>query len=133
MTELEQKMRERVSRNTFMVHNFIEPVSVEPDYAVFRLNIHPESKNTYGFVHGGALYTLADNATGTAVHTDGRRYVTQNGALHFIANQTEGIIRAAARVRHRGRATAVVSVDLLGDGDKLLATGEFTFFCTDIR
>lgn len=133
MTELERKMRERVSRNTFMTHNFIEPEAVEPDYAVFRLNIHPESKNTYGFVHGGAIYTLADNATGTAVHTDGRHYVTQNGSLHFIANQPEGVIRAVARVRHRGRATAVVSVDILGDGDKLLATGEFAFFCTDNR
>ena len=45
------------------------------DHAVVRLNIKPESKNSYGMVHGGAIYAMADNATGFAAHTDGRNYV----------------------------------------------------------
>ena len=101
MNELEETMRERLKKNQFMSYNHIELEHVEPDYAVFRLDIRPESRNIFGMVHGGALYTMADNAAGSAAHTDGRNYVTQNGSLHFLRNQTEGTVRATGRVRHR--------------------------------
>ena len=45
MNELEQQTRARLNRNTFMVHNFIEMEHVEPDRAVFRLDVRPESLN----------------------------------------------------------------------------------------
>ena len=131
MTEIEERILERQKKNDFMHHNFIEMESVERDRAVFRLTIRPESKNPYGMVHGGAIYTLADNATGTAAHTDGRYYVTQTSALHFLRNQSEGTVRATATVRHRGRSTVLTAVDITGEGGKLIATGEFTFFCVD--
>ena len=131
MTELEAKTRERIKGNGFMVYNHMELEMVEPDYAVFRMEIRPESKNVFGMVHGGAIYALADNATGSAAHTDGRHYVTQNGSLHFLKNQEDGIIRAVARVRHRGRSTVLVDVEVLGTDDLLLAAGEFSFFCID--
>lgn len=131
MNELEKETRARLNRNTFMVHNFIEMEHVEPDRAVFRLDIRPESLNAYGMVHGGAIYTLADNATGAAAHSDGRYYVTQTSALHFLRNQATGTVRASAWVRHRGKSTVLTAVDITGDGGRLLATGEFTFFCVD--
>ncbi|WP_455580983.1 PaaI family thioesterase [Dysosmobacter sp.] len=131
MNELEQKMAEREQNNGFMRHNYIEMESVERDRAVFRLTIRPESKNPYGMVHGGAIYTLADNATGVAAHTDGRYYVTQTSALHFLRNQSEGTVRANAWVRHRGRSTVLTAVDITGQDGRLIATGEFTFFCVD--
>ena len=130
--ELEElKKKERA--NSFAVYNHVEMVLAERDHAVFRLNIRPESKNSYGKVHGGAIYAMADNATGFAAHTDGRSYVTQTSALHFLRNQPEGEIQADARVRHRGRSTCLVAVDILGEDETLLATGEFTFFCVDAK
>ena len=131
MTEIEERIQERQKKNGFMHHNFIEMESVERDRAVFKLTIRPESKNPYGMVHGGAIYTLADNATGTAAHTDGRDKVTQTSALHILRNQSEGTVRATATVRHRGRSTVLTAVDITGDDGKLIATGEFTFFCVD--
>ena len=96
MDDLLTNTRERLSRNAFMRYNHMELESVQPDRAVFRLDIRPESRNPFGMVHGGALYTLADNAAGVAVHTDGRAYVTQAGSLHFLRNQSEGTVRAAS-------------------------------------
>ena len=132
MTELEIQNEELMRENAFMIYNHVELESVEMDHAVYQLNIRPESKNPYGMVHGGAIYTMADNATGAAAHTDGRFYVTQNSALHFLRNQSEGIVRAEARVRHRGKSTCLVSVDITGENGILIATGEFTFFCSDM-
>lgn len=131
MNELEEKTMQRNAPNAFMHHNFIKLVSVERDRAVFGLTIRPESKNPYGLIHGGAIYTMADNATGTAAFTDGRYYVTQTSALHFLRNVSEGEVFATATVRHRGKATCLTSVDITSESGKLLATGEFTFFCVD--
>lgn len=129
--QIRQQADARTEKNAFPVYNHIDLESVEPDHAVYRLEIRPESKNPYGVVHGSAIYTMADNATGYAAHTDGRCYVTQTSSMHFLRNQTRGIVRADAHVRHRGKSTCLVTVDILGENGRLLATGEFTFFCVD--
>lgn len=126
-----EMLKQKERANPFTMYNHVEMIFAEEDHAVFRLNIHTESKNSYGMVHGGAIYAMADNAAGFAAHTDGRSYVTQTSALHFLRNQSEGEIQADARVRHRGRSTCLVAVDILGEDETLLATGEFTFFCVD--
>lgn len=131
MDNLEAMARDRLDRNAFMQYNHMELESLCRDRAVFRLRIRPESRNPFGMVHGGALYTLADNAAGVAVHTDGRFYVTQTSSFHFLRNQSAGVVKAEGRVRHRGKATALAEVDITGEGGALLATGEFTFFCVD--
>ena len=132
MNELEIQNEELMRENAFMIYNHVELEYVERDHAMYKLNIRPESKNPYGMVHGGAIYTMADNATGAAAHTDGRFYVTQTSALHFLRNQSEGTVWAEAHVRHRGKSTCLVSVDITGEGGTLIATGEFTFFCIDM-
>ena len=129
--EMKQEYVRRNSRNPFIRHNGIEVVSIEPDHAVLQLTIRPESRNLYGLVHGGAIYAMADNAAGSAASTDGRSYVTQASNMHFLRNQAEGTVRAEARVRHRGRSTVLIAVDILGEDGRLLATGEFSFFCVD--
>jgi len=131
MDQLEKDARKLQGANGFAKHNFIEGEPVSQDEAVFTLEIRPESRNPYGVIHGGAIYGLADNAAGFAAHTDGRFYVTQNSTIHFLRAQKEGTVRAHAKVRHRGRTTCLIAVDILGEGDKLLATGEYTFFCVN--
>ena len=121
----------KLGPNAFTEHNFIRLEAVEPGRAAYVLEIRPESRNPYGMVHGGALYTLADDAAGAAAHSDGRHYVTQAGNLHFLDNRAHGIIRAEGRVRHRGRSTVLVNVDITDEDGALLATGEFTYFCVD--
>jgi acyl-CoA thioesterase len=118
-------------RNPFVRHNHIEVEEVERDRAVLSLEIRPESLNLYGQLHGGAIYTMADNAAGCATRTDGRLYVTQASDMHYLHNQSSGVARAEARVLHRGRTTVLVEVSVTGEEGKLLASGTFTFFCID--
>ena len=133
MNEREIQTEDLMRGNAFMFHNYIEMESAERDKAVFKLVIRPESKNPYGIVHGGAIYTMADTAAGAVAHSDGRYYVTQTSSLHFRRNQAEGVVRAEARIRHRGTSTCLVDVDITGEGNILLATGQFTYFCVDIN
>lgn len=133
MEDLEKLRLEtlRLGANAFTDHNFIRLESVEPDLAVYRLEIRPETRNPYGMVHGGALYTMADDAAGGAAHSDGRHYVTQSGNLHFLDNRAHGVIRATGRVRHRGRSTVLVAVDITDEAGTILAAGTFSYFCVD--
>lgn len=131
MNELQAKTEKRLEANSFMNHNFMELEFLEPDHAIFKLEIREESRNTFGMVHGGALYSLADNATGCAAHTDGRHYVTQGSSFNFLRNQPTGTIYADAKVRHRGGTTCLIDVNITGEDEKLLATGSFTYFCVD--
>ena len=120
---------QRSKHNPFMEHSFVEIEELTPERAVASLTIRPEVRNPYGMVHGGALYTLADNAAGFAAHTDGRAYVTQSSNLYFLRNQTEGVVCAEATVRRRGRTTCLVEVDITGADGALLASGTFVYFC----
>lgn len=119
----------RLQKNAFTEHNFYELEAIEEDRAVYRLDIRPESLNPHGMVHGGALYTMADDAAGAAAHTDGRYHVTQHGDLNFLKNQSSGVIRAEGRVRRRGKHTCLVEVDITNEDGELLATGQFSYYC----
>lgn len=99
------------------------------DTLTVAMDIRPEILNIHGIVLGGALYTLADDCAGLLCLSDGRAWVTLDGNLHFMANQSEGPIRARGRVRRRGKTTCLVSVDVLGTDDRLLACGDFNFYC----
>lgn len=127
----ERKTEELNEGNAFATFNHLRPEHVERDYAVFALEIRPESLNPYGFVHGGMLAAMADNAAGFAAHSDGRTYVTQSSQLNYVHNQAAGTIRAIGRVVHRGRTIVLTHVDIVGADGTLLATGDLTYFCVD--
>ncbi|MBM6926084.1 PaaI family thioesterase [Pseudoflavonifractor phocaeensis] len=115
--------------NSFAIHNGIQARSTGENTAQAALEMGPDSLNPYGLLHGGAYYTLADCACGTACRNDGRKYVTLHGGIDFIRSAQSGTITASAVVRHRGHTTCQVSVEITDQAGVLLATGNFTFFC----
>lgn len=116
--------------NPFVAHNHISLRRVDGDHAEAVLLVAQDSVNPYGILHGGAYYTMADCAAAAACRSDGRRYVTLDGAIHFLRSAAPGdTVTAAAAIRHRGRTTALTEVTITDQNARLLATGEFTFFC----
>lgn len=116
--------------NAFMLHNHITARQTGDGTADAVLTVVPDSLNPYGMLHGGAYYTMADCAAGTACRTDGRKYVTLDGGIHFLKAARPGdTVTAAAAVRHRGRTTSLADVTITDQDGRLLATGSFTFFC----
>ena len=90
--------------NPFMQYNHIEIVSVTSDSAVMSLDIRRDTTNIYGYVHGGAFFTMADCCAGLTARSDGRQYVTQNASVNFIHNVKAG--RLTARGPHCARLRA---------------------------
>ena len=92
MDQYMANQKEREKNNAFMHYTHISVDLVEKDHALTSMEIFPEGLNPFGMVHGGLLDTMMDNAAGSAVHTDGRSYVTQTCTLHFLRNRGTGKI-----------------------------------------
>lgn len=123
---------ELCEKNEFMNYNHIHLKEIAPERVVTELTVVKESLNPYGIIHGGALYTMGDCAAGIAARSDGRRYVTLSSSFNFLrSGQMGDTIQAAGTIRHRGRTTCLVDVDITDTMGRLLANGSYTFFCID--
>ena len=131
MTEEMKKMWDVQAKNTFALHNGMELEAVERDRVVIGMSVSEKSMNPLGIVHGGAMYTMADSAAGLAALTGGRRYATRSSTMHYLSNCSEGTLHAEAQVIHRGRSTCLVKTQVCSEEGKVLAMGEFDFFCVE--
>ena len=117
--------------NPFMRYNHIEIDSVTLDEAAMSLDIRKDSTNIYGFVHGGALFTMADCCAGLTARSDGRQYVTQNASVNFIHNVKSGHLTAHGKTISRGRHVCVVSVEITSETGSLLFSSTFSMYCVN--
>lgn len=128
MNEQEKALYEK--GNPFLDYNHIKVVSASCEKAEMAVTIVPESRNLYGFMHGGLIYTLLECTAGLAARQDGRSYVTQSSHINFLSNEKQGTVRAVAECIRRGRQLAVFRVQVLGEDGKLMADGTVDMFCT---
>lgn len=85
--------------------------------------------NIYGYVHGGAFFTMADCCAGLTARSDGRQYVTQNASVNFIHNIKAGHLTARGRTVSRRRHICVVAVEITDETDTLLFSSTFSMYC----
>lgn len=119
--------------NPFMQYNHIEIDSVTLDNAAMSLDIRKDSTNIYGYVHGGAFFTMADCCAGLTARSDGRQYVTQSASVNFIRNVKSGHLTARGRTVSRGRRICVVSVEITDETGGLLFASTFSMYCVDAQ
>lgn len=67
--DFEARVRDSFSRQPFMAHIGASLEVVEPGYVEVHLPYREELTQQHGFIHGGALATIADNAAGYAAFT----------------------------------------------------------------
>lgn len=126
-----ESLRQHInSPNEFSAFNGIEITKVAEDYAEGVLTIRPSSLNYIGVVHGGCLAALADTTAGVAVVTRGVGCVTLNYGFNFLRQAKGEHIYCVAAPDKIGKTIAVYQVVLTDDDQKIVATGEFTFFIT---
>lgn len=130
---MEQKLLEQyqkvVEDNPFAAAIGMEILNIREGYVYARVKTRKELKNIYGDLHGGCLYTVADNMAGIAASTCGYYVTTVNGSIQYLkaARNTE-YIYCEAEVIKPGRSISVVSVRIRDDQKILLNTAEFTYF-----
>jgi uncharacterized protein (TIGR00369 family) len=103
-----------------------ELTRLERDCTELQLALRPELLQQNGFVHGGVLCYLADNALtyagGLAL---GTRVVTAEFKINYVRPALGSLVVARAAVVHAGKRQAVCRCDVFVDadgGERLVAT-----------
>lgn len=108
----------------------IEVWEAEPGRAVLRLPFSAQLCQSFGQIHGGALFTLADTAAGRAAHSvqpAGKRCVTLEMKINFISSVQGEDCFATAEVVHQDTTSLVVTATVKAASGKLVAKALATF------
>ena len=114
-------------------HLGIEVLSVEPDEIRMRMRVERSKCAWNGFLHAGAVVTLADSACGYAtvrnLPDDAAGFTTLELKASFLGSTLEGDVVCTAKPVHRGRTTHVWDAEV-----KAESTGKtIAFFrCTQM-
>lgn len=127
--DLLEEYQKVVADNPFAAAIDMEILKIREGYVYTRVKKRKELENIYGDLHGGCLYTIADNMAGVAASTYGYYVTTVNGSIQYLkaARNTE-YVYCEAKVIKPGRNISVVSVRIKDDQGMLLNTAEFTYY-----
>jgi uncharacterized protein (TIGR00369 family) len=117
------------AKGTFWDYLGCKALEVAPDRTVIALDVEKKHLNAMNIVHGGVLSSLIDNAMGLAVMSamPGKKTVTTNLNVHFVASLEIGTLTTTARVLHTTRSTLTVEATVVDQDGKLgtIGTGSF--------
>jgi 1,4-dihydroxy-2-naphthoyl-CoA hydrolase len=106
-----------LSDQTLPGHLGIRLVSFAPDEMVMELDVTPHHMAPNGFLHAGAVVTLADTACGYATmltRPDGATgFTTIELKSNFFSSVNTGTVRTVATPVHRGRNTQVWDAEVI--------------------
>ena len=93
-------------------------------YSVVEMQYSPETMgNIYRRAHGGAVFSLIDEAFETACQADGTITVALNVNVNYVTSpQAETRLKAEARRVSQTRKTAGYAITVTDENDKLIAT-----------
>ena len=128
---MEQLKARLNSSSMYLQSNDMHVVEVKERYAKVEMIIDEQILNVHGFVHGGALYSLADTAAGAASFANGRDSVTLSGRINYIKPGKGGKLIGIAQEISAGRTTGVYEVFIFNDAEVLLSRATFTMFFLD--
>lgn len=121
------------SSSKFLQSNDMKIIEVRHGYAKIEMIIDEQILNIHGFVHGGALFSLADTVAGAASFATGRDSVTLNGSINYIKPGRGGKLIGIAQEISSGRTTGVYEVFIFNDQEVLLSRATFTMFFLDSK
>ncbi len=116
-SDLKQRL-ESMNAAPFALRCDMETVSVGGGEAVVRMPVDGKL-NALGTVHGGAVFSLADQAFALAANANGDPQVALSATINYL-KPARGTLVARARLVGENKSTSVYEV-LVYDGDCLVA------------
>ena len=108
----------------------LELGEMKPGEARLHLEVRDELRQNQGVVHGGAVASLIDTASAFAVVTQlepNERVTTTDLTIHYLRPVTAGRLSATARTVRAGRRLFVLSVEVMDDEQRMVATAVTTY------
>ncbi len=125
MSYLEKIRNHDPSANPFFVLMGIRVVSADPTWAVLAMLVRPDMHNGVGWLQGGMLAAIADEAMALALYpqlTESEGIATISESTSFIRGVRNGEIFAEGRVIRKGRRVAFTEAEVytMEGGEKVM-------------
>jgi acyl-CoA thioesterase len=118
-----EAIRQRVKNEPFAEKMNMKLVALGEGHSVVTMKFTTDMENIFGMAHGGAVFSLIDEAFETASNSHGTVAVALNMNITYHAPAALGdILTAEAREIHRAGRTATYAITVKDQADKLLAT-----------
>ncbi|WP_375548436.1 PaaI family thioesterase [Oceanicaulis alexandrii] len=123
-------LREVIKVQPFTRWTGLEVIKAEDGAVETRLVLRKDDMTQHhGFLHGGLVGFLADNAAAYAAATMVGDVVTSQFTVNFLSPGIGSAFRARAQVIKAGKRQVVVRVDIIAEqdeGEKLIAVAQAT-------
>ena len=130
MEEVSRKVWEDIfdkvnANDTFARLIQMKLLEVQPGFARATLPVTDQTVNLYQTAHGGAIFSVADQACEAAGNSFGKPAVALQHNIHFLAPGKSGdILEATAKVTNRSHRVGLIEFEVKNQEGRLLATGQ---------
>lgn len=114
-----------------ILENFLNPeiVEISEGKVIYEIKIMDKHCNIYGYIHGGALASIADVVMGVSCVTLGKRIVTTDMSISYIKNVSAGsTITAVGEVTSNGNNMMRGVCKIFDEQEQLLVQAQASYF-----
>ena len=119
-----EAIKKRVANEPFAKKLGLKLLKLEPGYALVEMDFTDDMANIFDMTHGGAIFSLIDEAFEISCNTHGTVAVALNVAVTYHRAPTKrGALRAESKEIHRSAKTATYDIRVTeGENNILIAT-----------
>ena len=123
MEKVFEAIRRKVAQEPFALKVGLELVKIEPGYSLVKMTFTADIANIFGMAHGGAIYSLIDEAFETASNSHGTMAVALGVNVQYIAAASPGdVLFAEAREASRSARISHYDIEVRNGSGDLIAT-----------
>jgi len=121
--DIQQQLLLKFRQNPYAELLGIELLDVKPGYSRLSMVVREDMVNFNGIPHGGAIFSLADEAFGVASNSHGQVAVALNIEISYLRMVVPGTkLIAEATEEHLGKRTALYHITVSTDDGDLVAS-----------
>ncbi len=124
---MDQRIREvffrQVEREPFAQKFGIKLLEIDEGYSKVQMSFTPDMENIFGMAHGGAIFSLIDEAFETASNSHGTIAVALNMNITYVSSPAPGsLLTAEAREFSCTQRTASYEIKVVDERNNLIAS-----------
>jgi acyl-CoA thioesterase len=115
---------QRVATEPYAKKLGLRLLRLEPGYALVEMDLRDDMTNIFDMTHGGAIFSLIDEAFEISCNTHGTVAVALNITVTYHKPPTKrGVLRAESKEIYRSRKTATYEIRVTeGENNSLIAS-----------
>jgi len=118
-----EALSRRVANEPYARKLGLSVLKIEPGYALVEMTLTDDMGNIFDMAHGGAIFSLIDEAFEVSCNTHGTVAVALSVAVTFHRSpKRASVLRAESREVHRSAKTATYDITVRERDDTLIAS-----------